>query len=566
MPEPTPKGIFALFLRGVTAEKYGFKTGDGVMDLVDHLFLKKDEIMKEIQGLGVMSDFEPAKKCVESCFGDDILFVIDKAQKYGETFLMCYTEESREEFLNIAKEQQNALDDQKREEEAFEAAKIAAEVARQNIKFEDKPLIARQWVPSTLADTENEVRVMSHKPSREPIAFEISRPKKYTKQSVRFLDRNAESVEFRAYKDNNFKPIREADMGIQVAPQVSHSNAQTTWYRSVNKAIQYEAPEPEVEPEEGDKKDELLAFLERVTVKIESALQQNEAVDIFHETFRMAGDDNIQEGAQADDELREIKNFADPTYSKAKALVAIDWLPKIQGMVAVSAVKNVSFDDRVYEKYEKNEKEKTGPTTPLGSYILLWDFRQLVKPQLLMQCHHEVFTFRFNKISPGLVAGGCITGQVVLWDISAPLALTGRKNISTRKMKMNEKLVDGDDDEIKTAPILPKFISNVDYSHKKSVADLIWLPPNTQVNYRGQLVGPEHLDGNSYQFVTVAGDGLVMVWDIRFEEIALDELKVIKLFRNYVIILLLYLFFSSPYWSSTFYSYFDNLLLKNADV
>jgi hypothetical protein len=133
-------------------------------------------------------------------------------------------------------------------------------------------------------------------------------------------------------------------------------------------------------------------------------------------------------------------------------------------------------------------------------------------------------------------------------------------------MKMNEKLVDGDDDEIKTAPILPKFISNVDYSHKKSVADLIWLPPNTQVNYRGQLVGPEHLDGNSYQFVTVAGDGLVMVWDIRFEEIALDELKVIKLFRNYVIILLLYLFFSSPYWSSTFYSYFDNLLLKNADV
>ena len=515
MPEPAPKGVFPLFLRGVTAEKFGFKTGEGVMDLVDHLFIKREEIVKEIQGLGVMSDFEPAKKAVDSCTGEDILFIIDKAQKYGETFLMCYSEEAREEFLKGAQEVQNALDDQKREEERIEAAKIAAEMARQNIKFEDKPLTPRQWEPSVLVDTENEVRMMTHRPSREPIAFEISRPKKFTKLGVRFLDRNAESYEFRAYKDNNFKSIRESDIGIQVAPQTSVSTAQTTWYRSVNKSIQYEAPQPEVEPEEGEKKDELLAFLERVTVKVETALQQNEAVDIFHETFRMTGDDDIQEGAQADDELREIKNFADPTYSKSKTLAAIDWLPKIQGMVAVSAVKNVSFDQRV---------SVSGQTST--SYILLWDFRQLVKPQLLMQSHHEVFTFRFNKNKQGLVAGGCITGQVVLWDISVPLASVTKKQGNHSTRKIGQKQVEGDEEEIKLAPIMPKYVSNVDYSHKKCVADLVWLPPSTQVNYRGQLVAQEYLDGNSYQFVTVAGDGLVMVWDTRFEEIAMDELKV----------------------------------------
>lgn len=457
-PEPAPKGIFALFLRGVTAEKYGFKTGTGVMDLVDHLFIKKDEIMKEIQGLGVMSDFEPSKKCVESSIGDDILFVIDKAQKYGETFLMYYSEECRQDFLQGAQELQNALDDQKREEEEIEAARIAAEIARQNVKFIDKPLTARPWISSILSDTENEVRLLTHKPSREPIAFEIFRPKKYTKQAVRFLDRNAESYEFRAYKDINFKSIRESDTGIQVAPQMNSSTAQTTWYRSVNKAIQYEAPEPEIEPEDGDKKDELLAFLERVTVKIETALQQNEAVDIFHETFRMAGDDDIQEGAQADDELREIKNFADPTYSKSKALPAIDWVPKTHGMVAVSAVRNVSFDQRV---------SVSGQTST--SYILLWDFRQLVKPQLLMQSHHEVFTFRFNKIKPGLIAGGCITGQVVLWDISLPLSAVTKKqgNHSTRKISQKQK--EGDEDEVTLLPILPKYVSNVDYSHKVSI-------------------------------------------------------------------------------------------------
>ena len=43
--------------------------------------------------------------------------------------------------------------------------------------------------------------------------------------------------------------------------------------------------------------------------------------------------------------------------------------------------------------------------------------------------------------------------------------------------------------------------------------------------YRGQLVKEEHLDGNSYQFLTVSSDGVVMVWDIRYEKIALDELR-----------------------------------------
>ena len=99
MPEPAPPGIMPLFLRGVTAEKYGFKTGDGVMDLVAHLYIKKEDVVKEIATLGVMSDFEPAKKAVDSCTCENLLFVIDQASTYGEVFLMCYTAEAQDEFM-----------------------------------------------------------------------------------------------------------------------------------------------------------------------------------------------------------------------------------------------------------------------------------------------------------------------------------------------------------------------------------------------------------------------------------------------------------------------------------
>jgi hypothetical protein len=39
-------GIFPLYLRNTTCEKYGLKTGEGISDLVDYKLLKKEEVMK----------------------------------------------------------------------------------------------------------------------------------------------------------------------------------------------------------------------------------------------------------------------------------------------------------------------------------------------------------------------------------------------------------------------------------------------------------------------------------------------------------------------------------------
>lgn len=514
---PPPPGVLPLFLRGVTAEKYGFKNGEGIMDLVDMLLLKKEDVMKEIQGLGVMSDFEPAKKQIDSYPGEEVLFVIDKKQVYGEVFLCCYTEAAKEEYMSKVREAQEAIEAQARAEAEAEEARLAAEFARLNQVYEDKPMSPRGWMSHTSVETDQEVQEMTFVPARGRVVQEISRPKKLLKQTFRMLDRDAAVggvAEYRSAKDPNFKPLREADIGFQAAPACVEAGAQTNWNRPVNKAIQYETAAMGVEPTEGEAKDAFFSFLERAIMNVEIALQQNESVDIFNETFQIAGDDEAQDGAQAESELRELKNFADPTYSKSKALIAIDWLPKTQGMLAVSAVKNISFEQRT---------ALSGHTS--SSYILLWDFKQLVRPAALLQCHHEVLCFRFNRTTHGLAAGGCATGQVVLWDIAPRLGAAARKG----KGSANADGAGADDDEEDrtSMQIAPKYISSVDHSHKKFVSDVFWLPPNTQVNFRGQLVGQEHLDGKSHQFVTVAGDGMVMVWDIRYEQIANDELRFI---------------------------------------
>ena len=513
--EEPPPGILPLFLRGSTAEKYGFKTGENVMDLVDHKLLTKEEVEKEIDTLGKMSDFSCAKKEINNAPGDDLLIVVDKESKYGEVFLLCYTEESKQNFLNIALEKQAALEAQQRAEEEARLAAEAAAYARANVVYEDKPVESRPWETETSEATMEEIDLRSFKPFREPISLEIYRPKRNLKMPCRFLDRDSDVAgslqEFRAVKDPNFIGIKESDIGLQIAPSATTSASQTTYNKSTNKACQYESLQKEEKSSpELTNRVELCLFLEKSAELLEAALQQNETIDIFNDTFKTTADD---EGGRSRDEndLREIKNFADPNYSKAKRLHAIDWMPKMQGMVATSAVRNISFDERSALSGQVHT-----------SHILLWDFRQLVRPYLLMQSAQEIYSFQFNRQNPGLVVGGSITGQVVLWDISDYVSASKR-----------QKSADGnDDDDITISPVLPKLISNIDQSHKRPVADIFWLPPNTQINNRGRLVPDEYLDDNSYQFITISGDATIMVWDIRYIEIANDELRHIGRAKN----------------------------------
>lgn len=213
------------------------------MDLVDYKLLSKEELLKEIVGLGVMSDFEPAKKSIESYPGEEILITVDQSQKYGEVFLICYTEESKEDFMGGIREMEAAVEAQRLAEIEIEEARKAAEYARLNVVFEDKPIVPRKWESTTIPETEAEVDVLSYQRIREPIVMEIQRPRNLLNQKCNFLDREASFggvQEFRAYKDPHNVAIRQKDFGIQAAPFHSEGSAQTTWNRPANKAVQCE--------------------------------------------------------------------------------------------------------------------------------------------------------------------------------------------------------------------------------------------------------------------------------------------------------------------------------------
>lgn len=138
----------------------------------------------------------------------------------------------------------------------------------------------------------------------------------------------------------------------------------------------------------------------------EEALVQNEVIDVFQDDFAALGDDEAP-GSRQEAGLSELQSFTDLTYSKNKIAHALQWLPHQRGFIAVACIDNSPYLERA---------KRMGRPNP--AYVLVWNFRDPIHPEYVMEAPHEVMAFQYNPTNHNLIAGGCYNGQVVLWDMT----------------------------------------------------------------------------------------------------------------------------------------------------
>ncbi|XP_054240215.1 dynein axonemal intermediate chain 3 [Indicator indicator] len=484
--------IFPLVFTTKTQEIFSCRAGEDVTEENCFKLIKKEDIIQDLNARAAVSDFHPIKKVVLEYPGEELLVVFDANFQYGQNFYLVASEEAKE---NLLKPPEN---EEEKEEENGEGT---LEV------HPYKPPVHKPWVS---LGSEKEVEEESVKETVPKIKYMISQARRRFGAPTEFTDRNASCtvgsyVECASYQDKTFSiEMLEKDMGVQMVPKITEASTQTRWTYPKNASTQYFPRQLSNEEKESLPSKKLKEFLTSVHLRMEMALQQNEIMNAFFDDWKALAEDESNSGGKPNIYLKAYQSFTDP---KNRTISCVCWHPTIYGIIAVSPREQLSYEEQV------SVSDK--PLLP-QSVIVLWSFSDPMHPQLMLECPEDIYCFQFSLSDPNIIAGGCINGQVVLWDIS-----------EHEEKLQNAKTV-ADDIEV-TAVNRPSLaqveqsstelplvrycaLSSRQHSHTKTVTDMHCLPDYFQgIRTSGAL---ENKAQTCVQLVTCSSDCSVLFWEI----------------------------------------------------
>ncbi|NXU44170.1 WDR63 protein, partial [Drymodes brunneopygia] len=484
--------IFPLLLTAKTQEVFNCRPDEDVTEENCFKCIKKEDIIQDMKTRAKASDFHPFKKVILEYPGDELLVVFDPECQYGQNFYIVASEEAKENFLKSWAEQKQEI----KEETGEETLEV------------HKP-----WVS---LGSEKEVDEESLRERDTKIRFKVSRVRRKFGAPISFTDKNASDdrdfyAECTAYEDDTFSiKMLERDVGVQMVPKLREISTQTKWTYPKNASTQYFPRELSNEAKaESLSSETLKKFLTAVHIRMEIALQQNEIMDVFFDDWKALAED--QEEEEPDVYLKAHQTFTDEQYLKNRTISCVRWHPTIYGIIALSARQQPLDEEQVNLCNESLLHQ---------SVILIWSFFHPTYLQVVLKAPEDIYCFQFSPSDPNIIAGGCVDGQVVLWDISKY-----EEKLKSTQPVVEEITEESLEDELRamaavvteqssTEPVLVRYCaaSSMPYTHEKAATDVQWLPHNLEDNQKGGT--SENRDQYNLQLATCSPDCSILFWDI----------------------------------------------------
>jgi len=524
---PDHPGYCTLYISDADLKKYNMKSGDGILDIKAYKFVPIIQILADIKELGKICLFEPLKAWFEiyKSVGEDVLFVYDGDEE-KEADMNFYWPNNKETFEKtkidigavpgMEDQKKPDLEELKRQEqeeaERAEKERIEREVA--NIKTE---LDIRPWeslgsekeiLGLTVPESRPRIRLQFSKTRREFALERLGEGGQRALKNVHFTDIDSTDIPEVECRRHNVREYilktKQLETGNQSAPPKVSSWAQTSWWRKLNRIIQY-APQTATYQEIQDSLNskEMKSFLDLAVPLVEKVLVNNETIDIFKNDLQVFEQDEQHFGTKTE-AIKEVQTFVDLDWSRQKKIVKIDWVANNNGLAGVACVENMNFDERV---------ESSGRS--LISTILIWNLLDVkLRAQMILSTPGNICDFAFNPCRKRYVIAGLETGQMVVWDIKKQWEELEEKIAERREAGALGKrtIVEIDDEEVGATTASVRCISFLEKSHERSVQNIMWLPPGYNVNKQGACT--KTTEKTTTQFITIAGDGNMLFWDI----------------------------------------------------
>lgn len=132
-----------------------------------------------------------------------------------------------------------------------------------------------------------------------------------------------------------------------------------------------------------------------------------------------------------------------------------------------------------------------------------------------METPVEITSIEFHPENPHVLFGGCLNGQIIVWDTSC-----SELKIQTQKKDHQPSGEDGEDagalpdedsnEKSQTAVKMRSLcMSGIAVSHKNFVSDIQFVPPTVNVTRN------QNSEGKTTHFISVSEDGIANFWDSR---------------------------------------------------
>ncbi|XP_054871078.1 dynein axonemal intermediate chain 3 isoform X2 [Amphiprion ocellaris] len=490
-----PDDIFPLVLTSATQELFGCRTDEDVTRESPYKLLKKDNIIQDIKTRAAVSDFSPVKQIVLDYPEEEILLVFDRSFTYGQCFYLVLTPEAKDRILSPPEPE-------------------TPEVFESEVSKTPQPKL---WIS---LGSEQEIDEESVTETRQKLCYKFSRVRRKFGVPVCFSDRNTAAakdsyLECASYQDSRFSIKQmQRDCGMQAVPRLQSSSAQTQWRFQKNICTQYYPRElHEEEIESTTQAESQRNLLNSVTPRVLQALQQEEIINVFLDDCKALGTlaETGDWSGKVSEDLVLHYAFTDQKYTKDKKVSSINWHPTIFGVIAVA------LTDK-----KKVQLDESSALIGRPAIIVFYSFSDPSNPQLLLECPDDISAFEFNPSNPNIIVGGCVTGQVVLWDISAHIAhLQGAQ---PGDKKATTDILDLDDNKENNTPVARYCaVSALQSGRKAPITDVQWLPQTFEVTRRGLPM--ENMYKVSVQVVTCSPYSTIMFWDVRVPQLLNQSLS-----------------------------------------
>lgn len=401
----------------------------------------------------------------------------------------------------------------------------------------EKDFVAKPYNSEFVEETTQEVEKSKVINSRKPIKVRVSRRREeFHAEGLNFIEREPgdQPLELKQKKIGLLIQNKMVlDIGLQAARQIKTFSSQTYHNRSVNLSVEYNPKDflsnmPNIDKNNNEEMNKMEKFFEKVAPRIEEALQSNELINVFQDDFEMLGDKKTKSTAVSNQQSEPLP-FSDIDHGKNKSVSCVAFHPSKKHIVAMSFLENISFDERA---------EISGKS--YDSSVLIINFADHhVMLHSVLHTTIEIKCIEFHPEKESLLFGGCLSGQIMVWDSSdeSTKITSEDDNITLESEEKKEEVDDGQDKSTQTVTeYKAACISMVAYSHKTHVNDMKFIPYGVRVNKKAVVE-----EGFSSHFISCAEDGYVLIWDCtpilkenrnkNIEEIAWKPFLNIPLFR-----------------------------------